>query len=125
MLFDTDVLIWCFRGNRKAARLIDTTDDCRLSIISYMELLQGGRDTTELREIKRFLLDLGFQVVPLSEAIGQRACVYMEEYALSGNLCLADALISATAVENAMKLVTGNKKHFSLIRELDIKVFRP
>jgi len=42
MIFDTDILIWVQRGNEKAARLIEKTEDRYLSIQSYMELLQGA-----------------------------------------------------------------------------------
>ena len=44
MLFDTDVLIWYLRGNEKAALAIEKADARELSIISYMELLQGARN---------------------------------------------------------------------------------
>ena len=39
MLFDTDVLIWMFRGMKKAAQLVNTTPERQLSIINYMEIL--------------------------------------------------------------------------------------
>ena len=80
MLFDTDVLIWVLRGSQKAANLIDATEDRRISVISYMELLQGARDKSEIRSIRSLLVDNGFQIVPLTENIGHRASIYMEEY---------------------------------------------
>ena len=33
MIFDTDVLIWASRGNRRAARTIDAATDRALSIV--------------------------------------------------------------------------------------------
>ena len=125
MLFDTDILVWALRGNPKAVRLIDRTSDLYLSVVSYLELLQGARDRSELRAIKSYLKDLNFQMVPLGENIGHRATIYMEQYALQADLCPADALIAATATENALSLATGNKKHFSAIRELEVVQFRP
>ena len=125
MLFDTDVLIWVFRGDSRAARLIDETPDRRISVVSFMELLQGSRDRRETRLIKSFLSDLGFRTLPLTENIGHRACVYMEEYGLHSGLRLADALIAATAVENGLSLSTGDRAHFGSIADLALKLFRP
>jgi len=125
MLFDTDILIWIFRGNARAANLIDGQDDRRLSVISYMELIQGARDKREMKTIKGFLSDLGFQLIPLNENIGHRAAIYMEEYGLNAGMRMADALIAATAVEGGLVLCTGDRKHYKTINDLDLKYFRP
>jgi predicted nucleic acid-binding protein len=82
MIFDTDVLIWCFRGNQKAAAVIDVTKKREISIVNYMELVQGVRDKKEMRLIRTFLKDFNFKMLPLTENIGARAGVYIEEYAL-------------------------------------------
>ena len=125
MLLDTDILIWALRGNLKAARLLDATRDRRISVITYMELIQGARDRNELRMIKSFLSDSGFEVLPVSENIGHRASIYVEEYGLAMAVSVADALIAATAVEHNLTLCTGNRKHYKSIRDLDLQVFRP
>jgi predicted nucleic acid-binding protein len=78
-----------------------------------------------MRIIKRFVAELSFIVLPLSENVGHRALVYIEEYGLSSGLRAADAIIAATAVENAMPLMTANVKHFRAIRDLELVVFRP
>ena len=124
MIIDTDVLIWVLRGNPKAARVIDNTDGRAISVVTYMELVQGARDKREMIAIKSFLADLQFALLPLTENIGHRASIYMEEYGLSGAMTMADALIGATAVECHQQLLTGNVKHFKAIRELQIKAFR-
>ncbi len=126
MLFDTDVLIRCFRGNVNAARLIDSeSGDRLLSIVSYMELLQGARNSQEKKWIHSFLSDFAFTVLPLSENIGKRASIYIEEYALKHGIQMADALIAATAMENGSKLCTSNYKHFKCIEDLSLKTFKP
>ena len=125
MLFDTDVLIWYLRGNEKAALALENSESRELSIISYMELLQGARNKNEVKIIRGLIKDLDFEVLPLTENIGHRASVYMEEYCLKVDMCLADALLAATAVENHLLVCTGNNKHYKPIAEIEIKVFRP
>jgi len=125
MIFDTDVLIWYFRGRKKAARIVNATQERIISIVTYMELLQGARDKQELHVIRKFLKDFGFRTFPVTENISSRASVYMEEYCLKTDMSVPDVLIAATATENQLVLVTGNVKHFKAINELLIKKFRP
>jgi predicted nucleic acid-binding protein len=125
MLFDTDILIWVFRGNIRAARLMDKAADRRISIVSYMELVQGARDKREMKAIRSYLSDFAFLLLPLTENIGHRAAIYMEEYGLKAGLRMADALIAATAVENHVTLCSGDQRHYRVIKDLDIKTFRP
>ncbi len=124
VLFDTDVLIWVLRGNERAARALEGAPRCLTSIVSYMELLQGARDRRELRMICSFLSDCAVVVCPLTENIGHRASVYMEEHVLASRLSVPDALIAATAVENRVPLCTSNRKHYRAIGDLEIAGFR-
>lgn len=125
MIFDTDIFIWVQRGNSKAAALIDGAKDRFLSIQTYMELLQCAKDKQQLRLVKRFISDFRFSVLPLTENIGHRALVYVEEYGLSSGMRAGDAIIAATASENGMPLATGNGKHFKVVKELELKIFKP
>lgn len=125
MMFDTDVLIWVMRGNTKAARSVNAPRERSISIITYMELLQGARNKREVKTIKGFLADLRFRVRPLTENIGHRASIYMEEYGLSGGMSMADALIAASCVENHETLTTANQRHYKPVKELDLRIFRP
>ena len=77
-------------------------------------------------------LDFGFRliandhtVLQFTENIGHRACVYVEEYALSNGLRAGDAIVAATATANNLTLVTSNAKHFRSIKGLMLKVFKP
>lgn len=124
MLFDTDILIWVQRGNARAAALIDGQIDRFLSIQSYMELLQCATDKKQHRLVKQFIVDLGFTILPLTENIGHRALVYVEEYTLAFGMRAGDAIIAATAVENNLKLASGNAKHFKCIKELELQLFK-
>jgi predicted nucleic acid-binding protein len=125
VIFDTDVLIWVQRGNQKAARAINESKDRYVSVLTYMELLQGAQNRKQHEVILSFLGDLGFQTLPLTENIGHRAAVYAAEYTLSQGIRAADAIIAATATENNLPLCSGNAKHYRVIQELKLKVFRP
>lgn len=125
MIFDTDVLIWALRGNNKAAEKIAKTAQRACSGISYMELMKGARNKTELRLIKQFLNDLEFQIIPVDVEISHRATVYIEEYTLQNGLDIADALIAATATKLGRSICTANDRHYKTIPGLDIKRFRP
>ncbi len=50
---------------------------------------------------------------------------YIERNFLSHSLHLADALIGATAAVNGLPLITGNDKLYKMIKEVDLKIFRP
>ena len=125
MMYDTDILIWIQRGNAKAARVVEKDAEKSLSVQSYMELLQGARDKAEQQVIKNFVYAFDFSILPLSENIGHRALVYVEEYALASGMRSADALIAATAVARNLQLVTSNTKHFRAVKELRLRAFRP
>ena len=124
MLFDTDVLIWVQRGNPKASDLIDENPKRAVSIQTYMELLQGAQSKKQHVVIRDFLKDFHFEIVPLTENIGHRASIYVEDYALSHGIRAGDAMIAATAMENNLVLATGNAKHFQCIPGLKLKIFK-
>ena len=125
VIFDTDIFIWLERGNRKAAALVEQEAERFISVQTYLELLQGAENKVQHDCTKQFLRDFGFRTLPLSDNIGHRATVYIEEYSLSHGLRAGDALIAATASENNMTLCTSNAKHFRPIKDLKIRVFRP
>jgi predicted nucleic acid-binding protein len=121
MLFDTDIIIWIQRGNGKAAELVDSDNDRSISIITYMELLQNAKNKQQQILIKNYLKEMDFTILPISENIGHRALVYIEEYSLSNGISAGDALIAATAIENNQMLISGNYKHYKTIHEFLFK----
>ena len=125
MIFDSDVMIWAFRGNRCALKAIDDADTRSISSVTYMELLQGVRNKVEMREMKRFLSKLSFSTLPITANISSRAVAIMEETALKSDLGVCDALIFATACETGETLMSGNKKHFKEVALLNAVEFKP
>ena len=124
MIFDTDIFIWAQRGNQKAVKFMEMSEERHLSIQTYMELLQCAKNKKQHKYIKDFLISFDFLVLPLTENIGHRASIYIEEYTLASGLRSGDAIIAATAVENNLPLVSSNVKHFKKIKELQLKSFK-
>ena len=125
MIIDTDVLIWYMRGNDNALRLIENTDKFLISAVTYMELVQGMRNKKELNTLRQALHAWNARILYISEEISAKAMFTVEQYFLSNSMQLADALIGATAIDYGLPLLTGNDKHYKVIKGLKIKRFRP
>lgn len=125
MIIDTDVLIWYMRGNQKAFELIENMSSFHLSVVTYMELVQGMRNKNELNELRKALRLWNAKILYVTEEISSKAMFFMEKHYLSHSLTIADSLIAATSITSALPLFTGNDKHYRLISDLELKVFRP
>ena len=125
MIFDSDILIWHFRGNEQATRLLSASVPFSISVVTYMELMQGALDKTDMSRMQKFLRITGTTILPITEDISFHAMHCVESYTLSHSMELADALIAATALENRETLYTANDKHYKCIPELSYHVFRP
>lgn len=118
MIFDSDVLIWAFRGKESASKLLLSVENFSISAVTYMELILGVLDKHELLQIKKFLKIFEVHVLDITPEITHHAMKYVENYALCDSMELADALIAATAVENGEILCTANGKHYKCIPDL-------
>ena len=125
MLLDTDVLVWFLRGRESALAAVADCANVELSAVSYMELVQGVRDKSELLELRRAIGENTWRVIPVSEAISHRAVAYVERHALANGMRLADALIAATAVEKGEALKTANVRHYRFLSDLDLLRYQP
>lgn len=124
MLVDTDVLIWYLRGNEKAAKSLESLDGFCISVVTYMELVQGMRNAKELRTLKQTLREWEVKIVQIESDISMKASIYVEEYYLSNSMQLADALIAATASRLGAELLMANDKHYRCVKDIKIKKFR-
>ena len=124
MLFDTDTIIWLTRSNIQAAHAVDSAPERYLSILTRMELLQGSKNKGHISQVESFIAEYDFVVLPLTENIGHRAMIYIEEYSLAHGLQANDAIIAATAVENNLSLCSSNIKHYRSIKDLKFHPLR-
>jgi predicted nucleic acid-binding protein len=125
MLVDTDVLIWYLRGNTRAGETLHRLARFDISVVTYMELVQGMRDKEELRILRSTMAEWSTGILMIDAEISMRAMFYVEQHFHSHALRLADALIAATAVVHGDRLLTGDTKHYKVIGDLTTETFRP
>jgi predicted nucleic acid-binding protein len=125
VVIDTDVLIWYMKGNEKAYKIIENSEHFNISVVTYMELVQGMRNKNELNNLRSALHAWNTEVLYISEEISVKAMFYVEQHYLSHSIQLADALIGATAISHGLPILTGNDKHYKILKDIQIKKFRP
>jgi len=125
LVFDTDVLIWYFRGHPRARGLLEKTDRDRrwISSLTLMELLQGCRSKSESLNIQAFVAENISRILHPKTSASERAIHLIDEYTLSYGLRVVYALIASSALLFRADLVTGNKRHFDFIPGLEVHVF--
>jgi predicted nucleic acid-binding protein len=125
LLIDTDVLIWYLRGNENAKKILAANIPFKISVISYIELIQGVRGKKEFAVLQKHLKKWSTEIIQISDNISTRAMFYVEDYFLKHSLEFADAVIAATALEKHESILTGNDKHYGFIPNIQLEKFRP
>jgi len=72
MVIDTDVLIWYMKGNQKAYKEIENSQNFFISVVSYMELVQGMRNRNELNILRKALHAWNSEILYISVRHGGR-----------------------------------------------------
>jgi hypothetical protein len=125
LIIDTDVLIWELRGNPGARDAVHAHIPFSISVVTYIEIVQGMRNKKELNGFLKQLSKWNVDIIQISRDISTRAMIYIEEYFLSHSMELADALIAATCIDCSDTLLTANEKHYKHIPHIQIKKFKP
>lgn len=125
ILIDTDVLIWYMLGNEKAYDIIENLNSFSISVVTYMELVQGMKNKKELNSLRQALHGWNTKLVYISEEISAKAMFFVEQHFLSHSLQLADALIGASAITYGLPVVTGNDKHYKVMGDIEVQKFLP
>ncbi len=86
MIIDTDVLIWYMKGNEKAYKAIERADNFFISVVTYIELVQGMRNKKELNSLRKSIHSWNAKVLYISEEISSKAMFYVEQHFLSHSL---------------------------------------
>jgi predicted nucleic acid-binding protein len=114
LLLDTEVLVDYLRDRDEAVAYLEAhADSVLISAITVAELYAGVREGEERRRLAQFLAVL--EIIPVDAAIAQKGGLYRRDYGPSHGVCLADALIAATAELHQARLVTLNARHFPIL----------
>jgi predicted nucleic acid-binding protein len=123
IICDTDVMIDFFDSTKprhqQTAQVINThigIDNIVLSAITKMELIAGAENKTELRLLNKNISR--FDVLLINAEITSIALNLIENYRLSHNLYIPDAIIAATASYSNLKLFTYNIKDYKFIQQV-------
>ena len=119
-LFDTDILIDVSRNVEQAISFIEdfeAREIIGISTVTQMELLVGCQNKKEFSKLERFLGR--FQIIAFDAAISNTAVDLLQEYRLSHNLLIPDALIAATAITHNLPLASKNQRDFRFIKSLN------
>ncbi|MHB1689022.1 MAG: PIN domain-containing protein [Ignavibacteriaceae bacterium] len=125
LLIDSDILIWYMRGNPKAYNVIEEQNGFFISVVSYMELVQGMRNKRELIVLRKTMRNWNAKILYINEDISAKAMFFVEQHYLSNSIVLADVLIGATATSNGIKLLTANIKHYKILKNIELETFKP
>jgi len=106
VVLDTNILIDYLNGVAKARKEIEKYDHPIVSIITWMEILIGAKNTEEQLLLENFLSR--FSIVGLNEEVAQKAIALRRKHRLK----LPDAIIWATAEQQECLLVTRNTRDF-------------
>ena len=120
-MIDTDVLIDVGRGVADATECLEQHElrsVLAISVITQLELLVGCQDKREFKNVDKFLKR--FEVVKLDARASDIAVDLISRYRLSHGLLIPDALIGATALANAVPLLTKNKRDYRFIAGLSL-----
>ncbi|QPH41743.1 type II toxin-antitoxin system VapC family toxin [Pedobacter endophyticus] len=120
VLCDTNIFIEIYKGNDLIIDVLRKLgqDNVAISDVSCAELLYGARNKKEFDLIRMDINKL--IVLPISSIISTRAVKLVDEFSLSHNLNLADALIASTAIVHNIELYTLNLKDFKFISDLTL-----
>jgi predicted nucleic acid-binding protein len=124
-LLAAGMLIWFLHGNAKALEIVTKNTPFKISVVTYMELLQGMKSKRELLLFKKYFREWRVEILQINETISAKAMFLVENYFLSNSLELGDALIGVTALEHGETIVTGNVKHYKVIPHIRMKAFVP
>ena len=122
-LIDTNILIHLFKSDLKTENEIQQIGipDALLPSVAAMELYRGMGNKKEMAGMVKKLAQ--FQIFHFDESVSKLTLAFINDYKLSHDLKIPDAIIGAMAVVYALPLHTYNKKDFRYLP--GVKLYQP
>ena len=108
-VFDSDVVIDYLQSEQRASDTIARYDERLISRVTWIEVLVRAADPAEESRVRSLLQR--FRIVEITPAIAEQALDLRRNH--TPKLKLPDAIIYATAKQEACSLVTRNTRDFS------------
>lgn len=120
VICDTNIFIHFFNGDAATATELDKIGlaNVLMPSIVAMELFRGMTDKNQLAAMKKRIKN--FNVLNFNEPVSKTAVSLIEQYRLSHDLKIPDAIIAAMAIEFALPLLTYNVKDFRYIPSIKL-----
>ena len=115
---DTNIIIEYLKDNETIKNTLSHYETIYINDVVIMELYQGARNKQELAYIKKNISQ--FVVLEMHQSIVQLAREILEQYTLSHNMKIMDALIASTVMMYKVELYTLNKKDFKYLNQVTL-----
>jgi len=122
-LLDTDVIIEYLRGRDEAIRYVESLEGgFYVSAITVAELYSGVKGTDEESALERFLD--AFEIIPVDRALARLGGLCRQRYQPAHGTGLADAIVAMSAESADAALVTFNRRHYPMIKDVVVPYSR-
>jgi len=119
VFLDTNIVIeYIKQRDKNIISCVESFDEVYINEIIVMELYQGARDKKELNYIKKQIMK--FELLKITPEIISLSREILEQYTLSHNMKIMDAIISATVMSYDIDLYTLNKKDFRYLKQINL-----
>ncbi len=125
-LLDTDVIIYCLKGNKKVQKNLQNhiNDSIKICVISLMELYYGAhkseKTSSNLAKIKN--LEQSLDIIPIGmESVEVFGMLKAQLENDGSRLDDFDLIIASCALIGNLTLITNNTKHFNRITGLKLE----
>jgi len=120
VMCDTNIFIHWFNNDKNTIEKLQQIGLQRIaiSVISLMELMQGVDNKEQLKQLKRKIKH--YAIVDFTKEVSELSLQLIENYKLSHNLQIPDAIIAATSVLYKIPLFTYNTKDFRFIPNIEL-----
>ena len=116
-LLDTDVIIEYLRGRDEAIRYVESLEGgFYVSAITVAELYSGVKGNDEESALERFLD--AFEIIPVDRALARLGGLCRHRYQPAHGTGLADAIVAMSAESADAALVTFNRRHYPMIKDV-------